>query len=220
MAQPPLSPKRKLKVLIADDVQETRRNVRLMLATIDDVEVVAIAANGVQAVQLAEQNHPDILLLDINMPEMDGLSAYRRIAQIYPDVGCIIVSAEKDTTTLRTAMSIGVQEYLIKPFTAEELEVAIGRVNKRVQEMRLKLAQAEQLRKRNEAYLKQLANEYAKTRRTDDKALEVFEQLAENPQCEARWLQNLAMIYVIRQMWGRLKILAETVEHRTKNQSK
>jgi len=216
MAQTNVSPKRKLRVLIADDVQETRRNTRLMLATVDDVEVVAIAANGLQAVQLAEENHPDILLLDINMPEMDGLTAYRKIVQIYPDVGCIIISAEKDTTTLRTAMSLGVQEYLIKPFTIEELETAIERVDKHVQEIRRKMVQAEQLRKRNEAYLKQLASEYAKTRRTDDQAVEVFEQLAENPQCETRWLQNLAMIYVVRQMWGRLKILAGKVEQRTK----
>ena len=220
MAQTVSSPNKKLKVLIADDVQETRRNTRLMLATIDDVEVVAIAANGVQAVQLAEENHPDILLLDINMPEMDGLSAYRNIAQVHPDIGCIIISAEKDTTTLRTAMSIGVQEYLIKPFTIEELETAIARVYKRVEETRQKIAQAEQLRRRNETYLKQLASEYAKTRRTDDQAIEVFEQLAENPECEIRWLQNLAMMYVVRQMWGRLKILAERVEQRTKNQNK
>jgi YesN/AraC family two-component response regulator len=216
MVQTNISPKKKLRVLIADDIQETRRNTRLMLATIDDVEVVAIAANGVQAVQLAEEHHPDILLLDINMPELDGLSAYRRIAQHHPDIGCIIVSAEKDTTTLRTAMSIGVQEYLIKPFTIEELETAIGRVYPRVQETRRKLIQAQQLRRRNEAYLQQLASEYAKTRRTDDQAIEVFERLAENPQCETRWLQNLAMIYIIRQMWGRLKILAEKVEERTK----
>jgi hypothetical protein len=45
--------------------------------------------------------------------------------------------------------------------------------------------------------------------------VEVFERLAENPQCEVRWLQNLAMIYVIRQMWGRLRILAEKIEQRT-----
>jgi YesN/AraC family two-component response regulator len=109
-----------------------------------------------------------------------------------------------------------VQEYLIKPFTIEELETAIARVYPRVEETRRKIVQAQQLRKRNEAYLQQLASEYVKTRRTDNQAIEVFEQLAKNPQCEARWLQNLAMIYVVRQMWGRLKLLAEMVEKRTK----
>ena len=220
MQQTYVPPKNKLRILIADDVQETRRNTRLMLATIDDVEVVAIASNGIQAVQLAKEHHPDIVLLDINMPELDGLSAFRRIAQIHPDTGCIIISAEKDTTTLRTAMSIGVQEYLIKPFTIDELEVAVTRVRERVQQTRKKIAQMESLNRKNEAYLTQLAGEYAKTRRTDDKAMQVFEQLVENPQCEARWLQTLAMIYIVRQQWGRLKILAETVEQRTKNQSK
>ena len=220
MQQTYVPPKNKLRILIADDVQETRRNTRLMLATIDDVEVVAIAPNGIQAVQLAKEHHPDIVLLDINMPELDGLSAFRRIAQIHPDTGCIIISAEKDTTTLRTAMSIGVQEYLIKPFTIDELEVAVTRVRERVQQTRKKIAQMESLNRKNEAYLTQLAGEYAKTRRTDDKAMQVFEQLVENPQCEARWLQTLAMIYIVRQQWGRLKILAETVEQRTKNQSK
>jgi YesN/AraC family two-component response regulator len=171
-----------------------------------------------QAVDLAKQHHPDILLLDINMPELDGLSAFRRIAQVYPDTGCIIISAEKDVTTLRTAISVGVQEYLIKPFTVDELETAIARVAPRVQQARQKLAQAEQLRKRNEAYLSQLANEYAKTRRTDDKAVEVFERLAEYPNCETRWLQNLAMIYIVRQDWGKLKFLAAKVEQRTKKQ--
>lgn len=218
MTQTEGSPRRKLRVLIADDIQETRRNTRLMLATIDDVEVVAIASNGLQAVDLAKEHHPDIVLLDINMPEMDGLSAYKHIAQIHPDTGCIIISAEKDTTTLRTAMSIGVQEYLIKPFTGEELETAIARVSERVVQIRQKLAQAEQLRQRNETYLKQLASEYAKTRRTDAQAVEVFERLAENPQCETRWLQNLAMIYIVRQDWSKLKILAAKVEQRTKNQ--
>jgi YesN/AraC family two-component response regulator len=217
MTQIQVPPRRKLRVLIADDVQETRRNTRLMLATIDDVEVVAIAANGAQAVDLAKEHHPDIVLLDINMPELDGLSAYRRIAHIHPDTGCIIISAEKDTTTLRAAMSIGVQEYLIKPFTGDELEKAIARVSERVVKQRIKLAQDTQLRKQREAYLIQLAVEYAKTRRTDDKAVEVFEQLAAYPQCEMRWLQNLAMIYIVRKDWGKLKHLAAMIEQRTKN---
>jgi YesN/AraC family two-component response regulator len=214
--QPETSPKRKLKVLIADDIQETRRNTRLMLATIDDVEVVAIAANGIQALQLAKEQHPDIVLLDINMPEMDGLTAYREIAKILPGTGCIIISAEKDTTTFRNAISVGVQEYLVKPFTVEELEAAINRVRGLVEQHRIKLAQDTQLRKQREAYLLQLAAEYSKTHRTDEKAMEVFEQLAQNPACEMRWLQTLAMIYVVRNEWGRLKLLSTKLERRTK----
>lgn len=216
MTQPEGYPSRKMRVLIADDVQETRRNTRLMLATIDDVEVVAIASNGLQAVQLAKDHHPDIVFLDINMPEMDGLTAYREILKIHPDTGCVIISAEKDTGVLRTAMSIGVQEYLIKPFTIEELESAVSRLHERVKQTCQQLAQTDRLQRQREAYLVQLAVEYAKSRRTDDQAIEVFEQLAENPKCEIRWLQNLAMIYVVRQKWGRLKILAEKIEKRTK----
>ena len=216
MAGPGIPSRRKMRVLIADDVQETRRNTRLMLATIDDVEVVAIAANGVQAVQFAAEHHPDIVLLDINMPGLDGLTAYREIAKIHPETGCIIISAEKDASTFRTAISVGVQEYLVKPFTGDELEEAIGRVRVRVEQARKKMAQDTQVRKQREAYLAQLATEYSKTRRTDDKALEVFEQLAENPRCEPRWLQTLAMIYVIRNQWGKLKALAEKLEQRNK----
>jgi YesN/AraC family two-component response regulator len=209
-------PKRKLRVLIADDVQETRRNTRLMLATIDDVEVVAIAANGLQALQLSKEHHPDIVLLDINMPEMDGLTAYREIAKVLPGTGCIIISAEKDASTFRSAISVGVQEYLVKPFTVEELEAAVDHVRILVDQQRIKLAQDTQIRKQREAYLLQLAAEYSKTHRTDEKAMEVFEQLAQNPACEMRWLQTLAMIYVVRQEWGRMKFLAAKLEQRTK----
>lgn len=216
MTQPVGHPNRKMRALIADDVQETRRNTRLMLATIDDLEVVAIASNGLQAVQLAKEHHPDIVFLDINMPEMDGLTAYREILKTYPDTGCVIISAEKDATTLRAAMSIGVQEYLIKPFTVEELETAVARVRERIGQTRIKLAQSAQLQKQREAYLVQLAVEYAKSRRTDDKAIEVFEQLAENPKCEMRWIQNLGMIYIVRQKWDKLKILAGKMEQRNK----
>jgi YesN/AraC family two-component response regulator len=216
MTQPEISQKRKLRVLIADDIQETRRNTRLMLATIDDVEVVAIAANGLQALQLAKEHHPDLVLLDINMPEMDGLTAYKEIAKVHPETGCIIISAEKDPTTFRIAISVGVQEYLIKPFTVDELEAAIARGRERVEQNRAKLAQDTQVRKQREIYLTQLATEYSKAHRTDEKAMEVFEQLAHNPECEFRWLQTLAMIYVVRNEWGRLKILAAKLEQRTK----
>lgn len=216
MAQVEGSPQEKLRVLIADDVQETRRNTRLMLSTIENVEVVAIASNGLEAVQLAREHRPDIAVLDINMPELDGLTAFREIARNRPETGCIIISAERDPNTLRDAMSIGIQDYLIKPFTIDELETAVERVSKRLKESRRKLAQTRELRQRNEIYVKQLAEEFARSRRTDQKAMEVFEYLAANPQCEIRWLRTLAMIYIIRGKWGKLKVLAERLEKQSK----
>jgi len=214
MTQTDGSQKPKLRALIADDVQETRRNTRLMLSTLN-VEVVAIASNGLQAVEMAREQHPDIVLLDINMPEMDGLTAYSKIARIHPDTGCIIISAESNSATLRNAMSVGVHEYLIKPFIIDELEAAIERVTARLKDVRETLAKSGQLQKKTEAYLEQLADEYVKARRTDDQALQLFEQLAENPQCNLRWLKTLAMIYTLRQEWGKLKLLAARLEKQT-----
>lgn len=206
------SNQKKLKVLIADDVQETRRNTRLMVSMIDNLEVVAIASNGAQAVQMAREHHPDLVMLDINMPELNGLAAYKKISEENPHIACIILSAEKDTETLRSAMSIGIQEYLIKPFTTDEFEEAVKRVTQRLDEIKNRVSHTAKLRERNEAYLKQLADEYIKSKRTDDQAIEVFEELASLPGCESRYLQTLAMIYVLRQKWSALKALAEKLE--------
>jgi YesN/AraC family two-component response regulator len=216
MTQPIQMPYKKLRVLIADDVQETRRTTRLMLAINPDVEVVAIAPNGERAVELANEHHPDIAIMDINMPKMDGLTAYEKMLETQPDLACIIISAEKDSQTLRSAMSLGAREYLIKPFTVDELNIAVHRVSKIVKDDRLRSAKADRLREQREAYLKRLAHEYTRSRRTDDQALEVFESLARNPQCELRWLMNLAMIYVIRKKWNKLKLLAARLEQQEK----
>lgn len=209
MAQAESPPEEKLRVLIADDVQETRRSTRLMLSMIDNVEVVAIASDGLQAVDMAKESRPDIVVLDVNMPEMNGLAAYKEIAKVHPDTGCIIISAEKDSEILRVAMSVGIRDYLFKPFTVDQLENAIGKVRARLAKTRQQRAQTNQLQQKNQAYLKQLAIEFAKSRRTDDQAVEVYEALAANPACELRWLRTLAMVYVIRQEWGKLRTLAE-----------
>jgi len=220
MTQPIKMPYKKLRVLIADDVQETRRTTRMMLAINPDVVVVAIAPNGEKAVELAYEHQPDIAILDINMPRMDGLTAYEKMLETQPDLACIIISAERDSQTLRNAMSLGAREYLIKPFTVDELNIAVHRVSKIVKDDRLRNAQADRLRKQREAYLKRLAHEYARSRRTDDQALEVFEHLARNPKCEARWLMNLAMLYVIRKKWGKLRVLAARMENQEKLKNK
>jgi YesN/AraC family two-component response regulator len=212
--------KPRLRVLIADDVQETRRGTRLMLALNPDVEVVAIAHDGRQAIELTKKHRPDIALMDINMPELDGLSAIRAMHEINPGMVCVVISAERDNQILREAMSVGVREYLIKPFTTEELDLAMERASQLVRENKERAKKDAQIRNQREAYLIQLAHEYAKARRTDDQAVEVFEQLAENPHCELRWLMTLAMIYVVRQKWGRLKILSARLENRKKQKNK
>ena len=216
MTQTEPSSHKKLKVLIADDIQETRRSLRLMLSMNPDVVVVAIAVNGRQAVEMAKEHRPDILVMDVNMPQLDGLAAFKEISQVYPDTGCIIISAEKNPDNLGVAMSLGAQEYLIKPFSIEELNDAVNRVGAQVGESHKKLAEADKLYKKSEDYLKKLADEYAKSKRTDDEALGVFEQLAENPECEIHWLRTLAMLYIVRQEWGKLKALAARLEQKTK----
>jgi len=216
MVQPAASLKQKLKVLIADDVQVTRRSTRLMLSMIDTVEVVAIASDGIQAVEMTKAQRPDIVVLDINMPEMNGLEAFKQIKLIDPDTGCIIISAEKETAILHEAMSLGVRDYLFKPFTVDQLEVAVNNVSERLEKSRQEKAQQKQLKQQHEVYLKQLATEYTKSRRTDDQAVEVYEYLATDPACELRWLRTLAMVYVIRQDWGKLKNLAIRLEGQKK----
>jgi len=210
-----MSLNRKLRVLIADDVHETRRNTRVMLSMIDGIEVVAIASNGLEAVEMAMQHQPDIVILDVNMPELNGLAAYKRISQSNPNVACIIISAEKDPSTLRAATSIGIQNYLIKPFSTDELEAAVKQISERLEKAGINNMRTDPLREKK-AHLKQLAEEYSKAKRTDDQAIEFFEELTEPPDCELRWVQTLAMIYVIRQKWGKLKSLAEKIEQRTK----
>jgi len=203
-----------LRVLIADDFHETRRSVRIMLSMNPDVLVVAIAKNGPEAVDLAREYHPDIVVMDINMPGMDGLTAFKKISEIYPDTGCIIISAQREIDALNKAITLGVQEYLGKPFSIEELNEAVNRVGEQVRQKRPSLENAGRLHKQSEKSLEKLALEYSRSKRTDDKALEVFEQLAENPDCDLRWLRTLAMLYIIREEWGKLKALAERLEKR------
>jgi YesN/AraC family two-component response regulator len=212
----------RLRVLIADDIQETRRNTRLMLAMNPEVDVVATARNGLQAVELAEKHRPDLVILDINMPEMDGLTAFEEMKKFNPEIACIIISAEKESQTLRKAMAAGAREYLIKPFTVDELNLAVYKVCQLVVKKRKETLQVrETLRglqapEADEAELEQLANEYIIRRRADDTAVFVFERLAANPNCELRWLRVLAMVYTIRQEWGKLTVLATRLDQRTR----
>jgi YesN/AraC family two-component response regulator len=212
MIQNVVLPESKLRVLIADDNPETRRSVRLMLAIIPEVVVVAIGRDGQEAVDLARDYHPDLVILDINMPRKNGLVAYHEISQIYPDTGCIIISTDIPGRFPNKIIIPGIQEFLLKPFTVEEMQDVIERIKLVVWNYRHELLPAEQPIPQAEVDLKQLAQEYARARRVDDEAVGVFEKLAQDPACELRWLRLLAIMYMLRQDWAGLKALAARLE--------
>ena len=200
---------RKKRVLIADTTQETRRNTRVMLSSVKGVEVVAIALDGTQAIEMARQHKPDIVLLDINMSKINGLAAYRQILQENPHTVCILVSAEHHSETFEAAKELGIQNFLIKPFTEHELDFEIREVIGR-------LDIGTTSRESEDERLRRLAEEYVRVQRTDEEAVRVLEQAVQLPNSELRWMQTLAMVYVVRQRWGKLKAIAEQLEHRTK----
>jgi len=202
-----------LRVMIADDDQEMRRSTRLMMTYVENARVVAIAQDGREALELARQHHPDVALMDVNMPQLDGLSAIEVLMRENPEMVCIVISAERQTATLQEAMRVGARGYLIKPFTVDQLQAALDHARRLLQQQNERRRQAELDRQREQLrYLEQLAGEYARARRTDQQALEVFETLAAYPDCQPRWLMVLAMMYVVRKEWGKLKALAERLE--------
>ena len=118
----------KIRVLIVDDIAETRENVKKLLYFEEDVEVVGSAANGREGVDLALKLNPDIVLMDINMPGMDGIAASETISSQAPNVQVVMMSVQGEADYLRRSMLAGAREFLIKPFSGDELVNSIHRV--------------------------------------------------------------------------------------------
>ncbi|MFZ5942658.1 MAG: response regulator [Bacillota bacterium] len=117
----------KIKVLIVDDITETRENINRLLKLEEDIQVVGEAANGEQAIKKAEQLLPDIILMDINMPIMDGIAATEKISLNLPNIAVVMISVQGEAEYLKKAMMAGAREYLVKPFSADELVDTIKR---------------------------------------------------------------------------------------------
>ena len=117
----------KFRVLIVDDVAETRENVRKLLQFEADVDVVGVARTGREAIDIAQEVEPDVILMDINMPDMDGIAATEAIRQKRPFVQVIILSVQSDQNYMRRAMLAGARDFLTKPPMGDELISAIRR---------------------------------------------------------------------------------------------
>lgn len=115
------SPTKVYEVLVVDDDFMVARIHTRYLATVDGFHVVDTVHTGTDALSALERHHPDLMLLDVYLPDMTGIDVLRRARQDYPDVDVIVVTAARELDTVREAMQGGAVSYLIKPFEYEAL---------------------------------------------------------------------------------------------------
>ncbi len=123
-----------IRVLIVDDIPETRDHLTKLLGFEKDVEVVGAAASGAEALEMAAKLLPDIVLMDINMPEMDGIAATELLAARVPTASVVMMSVQGEADYLRRSMLAGAREFLVKPFSSDELTASIRQVHARERE--------------------------------------------------------------------------------------
>jgi len=119
----------KIRILVVDDIVETRENLAKLIGFETDMIIVASAEGGQQAVEFAKKERPDVILMDINMPDMDGITATEIIANTVPESPIIMMSVQGEQDYLRRSMLAGAREFLVKPFSADELVNAIRHVH-------------------------------------------------------------------------------------------
>ena len=114
-----------IRIMIVDDHLLVRDGLKLLVSTFDDLEVVAVAGDGEQAVGLCGEVQPDVILMDIVMPNMDGPTATARIRESWPDVQVLALTSFVEEDLVRRAIGAGAIGYLLKKASAEELAEAI-----------------------------------------------------------------------------------------------
>lgn len=114
-----------IRVLVADDQRTVRDGLTMLVGLIDGVEVVGAACDGVEAVELAQAERPDVVLMDLRMPRMEGAEATRQIRAELPDIKVLVLTTYADDDSLFPALQAGARGYLTKDASAEEIEQAI-----------------------------------------------------------------------------------------------
>lgn len=130
----------KITVIIVDDIAETRENIHKLLQFEPNVEVVGVGRTGEEAIRVAAEVRPDVVLMDINMPDMDGIVATERIRAKVPGTQIVILSVQNDSNYMRKAMLAGARDFLTKPPDLDELISAINRAGEMAHEEKKKAA--------------------------------------------------------------------------------
>ena len=137
---PPLAEGEKIHVLIVDDIPQTRDNLRRLLLLENKIDVVGTASSGTEAIQLVAQKQPHVVLMDINLPDMDGIEATQEVRNRNPIVQVVMLTVQDDPVYMRAAIRAGARDFLIKPPTVDDLISAIFRAYEIWQEEKLRLA--------------------------------------------------------------------------------
>lgn len=127
-----------IRVLIVDDIAETRENIRKLLQFEADLEIVGAARNGQEGIELAKELDPDVILMDINMPDIDGITATETIRGEVPHSQIVILTVQADPNYMRRAMLAGARDFLTKPPAVDEMIGAIRRAGNLAHEERSK----------------------------------------------------------------------------------
>ena len=117
-----------IHILIADDQTITRTGLRNLLASVEGIEIVGEAGDGAQVIELAEKLEPDVILMDLRMPVVNGIEATRRIHRASPHIGILVVTVFEDDTSVFPAVRAGARGYLLKNAEQDELVRAIRTV--------------------------------------------------------------------------------------------
>ena len=118
-----------IRILIADDHILVRRGLRAILNHMDNVEVVGEAADGIEAVDLVKELEPDIVVMDLSMPRLDGIGATGQIHQLNGPTHVVVLSIHNDPNLVQKVLQTGAEGYLVKRSVSEELMPAIDHVS-------------------------------------------------------------------------------------------
>lgn len=120
---------KKLRLVIADDHTLVRKGTREMLEEAEDMEIVAEGTNGKEALELARRELPDVLLMDLSMPVLDGVEATRQLKASHPQIGVVILSAHGEEDFVLRALQAGANGYLLKTADEDQLQQAVRLVS-------------------------------------------------------------------------------------------